>query len=102
MSKKQQSFDPVDILNENDTVSEAHLSQQKAVIQITKQALLSSNLNQLSKETLELAKGTLNFDLGEILQIDINQKKLINIASIGWTSDQYGFSPHDLQAWVPG
>ena len=97
MSKKQRSFDNVDLSNGHDPVSSAHLSQQKAVIYLTKQALLSSNLNQLSKETLELAKDILNFDFGEILQIDINQKKLINIASIGWTSDQYGLSPHDYK-----
>ena len=87
MRKKQQLLDPVDTvddLTKADSVSQAHLKQQKAVIQITEQALLSSNLSLLSKETIELAKSILHFDLGEILQLDPDHQKLHVVASSGW------------------
>ncbi len=88
MSRKQQSFEPVGPLNGNDQVSSIHLSQQKAVIQITKQALLSSNLKQLSKETMELTKAILHIDFGEIVLLDPNLQKLRVVARTGWSSTE--------------
>jgi PAS domain S-box-containing protein len=97
MSKKQQTFDPVELLNGNDPESGMHLSQQKVVIQIAKQALLSSNLNQLSKETLELAKAILNIDLGEVMRVDNIQRRLIIIASVGWPTADYDVISRDYK-----
>ncbi len=84
MSGNQSSPDQITSLNNEISKNSAHLTQQKAVIQITQQALLSSNLNQLLLETIELVRTILNIEFGEILKLDKEQNQLTLQAHAGW------------------
>lgn len=74
-------------LDNETSISSAHLSHQRAVIQITQQALLSSNLHQLMLETIELVRTILDVDFGEVFQINAEQTQLTLKAIAGWPAE---------------
>lgn len=87
MSENQPELSNEPLLNNEMFNSSAHLSQQKAVIQITEQALLSSNLNKLMQETIEIVRTILNVEFGEILQFNLDQNHLKLQSNSGWPEE---------------
>ncbi len=87
MSVLNQSSDGEFLLNEGSIISPTHLSQQRAVIEISTQALLGSNLDELIQHTLELILGNLKMKYGEVLRYYPHSEKLQPQAGIGWKVD---------------
>ncbi|MDX9850110.1 MAG: PAS domain S-box protein [Anaerolineaceae bacterium] len=84
MSENQPSPDNDARFTDEITNASKHLSQQRAVIQITQNALLSSNLFQLMVETIELVRTILSVDFGEILEVNRDQNSVTLKAIAGW------------------
>lgn len=86
---------PDDVPHMQDEIvdSSTHLLQQQAIIQITKQALESSNLNQLLLESVEMVCSILGMDFGEVLQVNLEQNQLTYNALVG--------CPEELQQALP-
>jgi PAS domain S-box-containing protein len=84
MSENQPAPDQLIRLSNEMSNSSAHISHQQAVIQITQQALLSSNLHQLMLESIELVRTILNVDFGEVFQLNPEQTQLTLNAIAGW------------------
>lgn len=97
MSALTQSGDGNSLLNEDTVVSPTHLSQQRAVIEISSQALLGSNLDQLIQQTLELLRSNLRMEYGEISRYYPQSKTFQPLASIGWKVDYFAQPPRELE-----
>ena len=97
MSALNQSSDGELLLNEGDTIiSPTHLSQQRAVIEISSQALLGSNLDQLIQQTLELILANLKINYGEVLRYYPHSEKIQPQAGLGWKVDYFAQPAREL------
>lgn len=97
MSANYQSTDEDSLLNEEGLISTTHLSHQRVVIEISGQALLGSNMDQLIQHTLELLTSNLNIRFGEVLRYYPRSKKLQPQAGYGWPDDYFAQPPREIE-----
>lgn len=84
MSTDNQSTDDLTFSREMGEVLPQHLAQQRAVIDISSQALLGTNLDQLIQHSLELLLGILSVRYAEVLEYHPTGEYFIPKAGLGW------------------
>ncbi len=84
MSANIQPTDDDYLLKKSEEILPQHLAQQKAVIDISSQALLGTNLDQLIQHALELLLGILNVQFTEFLEYHSTGSYFFPKAGLGW------------------